>query len=99
MKGNLFNMYLLTSLNRRRFFAAYLDYFTQIIKSKGIAATVEQVVFSPELNIGSGNGDNVQPAMLSRFLASALHPLIHTGYGFEFNLPGMVAEGKLQFNV
>ena len=32
--------------------------------------------------------------MLSRFLAGVLHPLIHVGYGAEFGLLGMFAEGK-----
>ena len=33
------------------------------------------------------------PLMLSRFLAGFLHPLIHAGYGAEFGLFGMIAEG------
>ena len=31
--------------------------------------------------------------MLTRFFAGLLHPLIHTGLGVEFNLPGTFAEG------
>lgn len=31
--------------------------------------------------------------MLSRFLMGVVHPIIHAGYGCEFGLPGMVAEG------
>lgn len=31
--------------------------------------------------------------MLNRFLAGVLHPIIHTGYGAEFGLPGMLVEG------
>ena len=31
--------------------------------------------------------------MLDRFLSGLLHPIIHTGYGAEFRLPGMVVEG------
>lgn len=31
--------------------------------------------------------------MLDRFLSGLLHPMIHTGYGAEFRLPGMVVEG------
>ncbi|OBZ73399.1 hypothetical protein A0H81_07066 [Grifola frondosa] len=34
--------------------------------------------------------------MLNRFLAGILHPLIHTGYGCEFGLLGMIAEGLAQ---
>lgn len=32
--------------------------------------------------------------MLNRFMAALLHPLIHTGYGVEFNIPGLVVEGE-----
>lgn len=31
--------------------------------------------------------------MLNRFLMGVVHPIIHAGYGCEFGLPGMVAEG------
>ncbi len=31
--------------------------------------------------------------MLARFIGGAIHPLIHVGYGMEFGLPGIVAEG------
>ncbi|KAF9015726.1 hypothetical protein BDQ17DRAFT_1386409 [Cyathus striatus] len=32
----------------------------------------------------------------NRFVEGLIHPLIHTGYGFEFGLPGLVAEGIAQ---
>lgn len=35
--------------------------------------------------------------MLSRFIGGLLHPLIHTGYGAEFGLLGMSAEGRVTF--
>ena len=31
--------------------------------------------------------------MLIRFFAGLIHPLIHTGLGVEFGLPGTFAEG------
>jgi hypothetical protein len=34
------------------------------------------------------------PEMLNRLLAGLLHPFIHLNYGFEFGLPGQVAEGS-----
>lgn len=53
-----------------------------------MSATLEKYVFSPEANNG-------KPAMLSRFFSGLLHPLIHFGYGPEFGLPGLAAEGEL----
>jgi hypothetical protein len=28
-----------------------------------------------------------------------MHPFIHLGYGFEFGIPGQVAEGELAFSI
>lgn len=33
------------------------------------------------------------PAMLSRFIYGVVHPFIHVGYGAEFGLLGISAEG------
>lgn len=49
---------------------------------------------SKDANLVLGN-DGKAPLMLSRFLAAFLHSLIHLAYGFEFGLPGIIAEGKL----
>ena len=37
--------------------------------------------------------------MLNRLMSALLHPFIHIGYGFEFGIPGQVAEGELGFSV
>jgi len=37
------------------------------------------------------------PEMLNRVLAGLLHPFIHLSYGFEFGLPGQLAEGSSFF--
>jgi hypothetical protein len=34
-----------------------------------------------------------RPHLLNRFISGVLHPLIHTGYGIEFGIPGILAEG------
>jgi hypothetical protein len=47
---------------------------------------LETFVFSDKYNTG-------EMKMLSRFLAGLLHPMIHTGYGAEFSLPGLLVEG------
>ena len=33
--------------------------------------------------------------MLTKFFSALIHPLIHTGLGIEFNLPGTFAEGNI----
>ncbi|KAF9261453.1 hypothetical protein L218DRAFT_1078669 [Marasmius fiardii PR-910] len=81
-------------LGDERFYQAYLKYFVDQMKQKDAATVFEEHVFSPEWNFGTDQ--NGGPEMLSRFLDSLIHPLIHTGYGIEFELPGIVAEGLAQ---
>jgi hypothetical protein len=57
-----------------------------MIQQEGVAAVVEKYVFSKAAN-------EPRPQMLGRLLGGITHPMIHTGYGLEFCLPGMVAEG------
>ncbi|OAD73184.1 hypothetical protein PHYBLDRAFT_124931, partial [Phycomyces blakesleeanus NRRL 1555(-)] len=57
----------------------FIDFFLNEIKASGPTATIRRWLFSGDL--------------MARTLGGAFHPLIHIGYGIEFNLPGMVAEG------
>ncbi|KAK0451420.1 uncharacterized protein EV420DRAFT_716756 [Desarmillaria tabescens] len=69
--------------------------FSERTSGKKDSRTVlEEFVFSPSANVSSA-GDK-QPAMLKRLLSGLVHPIIHTGYGLEFGLPGMVVEGLAQ---
>jgi hypothetical protein len=87
---------LILTLDSCRYFNAYMDFFTCYVQEKGISATLEDFIFSPKVNLGTNPQLAVdkQPQMLNRFLAGVLHPMIHTAYGTEFNLPGMIVEGK-----
>lgn len=51
---------------------------------------LEEYIFSADANFVSGAK---HPEMLNRFMEGLLHPLIHTGFGVEFSLPGTFAEG------
>ena len=74
-----------------RYYHAYLEFFTAEVKVKSFNTILEDYIFAPKVNFVEGDGK--QPEMLTRFFAGLLHPLIHTGLGVEFNLPGTVAEG------
>ncbi|PPQ76847.1 hypothetical protein CVT26_002301 [Gymnopilus dilepis] len=84
-------------LGDERYYNAYKDFFTAYVKDKGVATSIEDYILSPEANLGfeANLSKGKQPHMLSRFLNGVLHPLIHTGYGAEFTLPGMVVEGEM----
>lgn len=80
--------YVSEKRNSQRYFNAYMQFFTLYVKA------IKEFIFSHRLNLGSDTlPPDKQPQMLSRFLSGVLHPLIHTGYGAEFRIPGMVGEG------
>ncbi|KAG5333941.1 hypothetical protein C0989_004595 [Termitomyces sp. Mn162] len=78
-------------LGDRQFYGAYLAFFTDIVRQQGAAAAIEQYIFAKDVNIDPSA--KKKPDMLNRFLGGLVHPMIHLGYGLEFNLPGMVVEG------
>ncbi|KAG6807448.1 hypothetical protein H0H92_007516 [Tricholoma furcatifolium] len=80
-------------LGDRRYYGAYLAFFTKAIKDQGFAPVVEQFVFSREYNVVGDAPTGDKPEMFNRHLGGLVHPLIHLGYGLEFKLPGIVAEG------
>lgn len=58
---------------------------------------LEKFIFSKEYNFKDGDlGESKeQPEMLTRLMAGLLHPMIHTAYGLEFGIRGILAEGTL----
>lgn len=61
----------------------YLEFFTREIEKKGVEATLQEYLFS---------GDETAEDLLARLFAGFLHPLIHLGFGLEFNQPLVIAE-------
>jgi hypothetical protein len=87
---------MLPCLLVHRYYSAYLDYYKKIIAERdGISSVIEEYVASPKANVSSYGGED--PEMLGRFLSGLVHPIIHAAYGLEFDIPGIVAEGKLIF--
>lgn len=76
-------------LGDERFYSAYSDFFAHELGKKGFARTFGEYIFAPSANYLA----EPHPEMLARFIGGLLHPLIHTGYGAEFGLLGMSAEG------
>ncbi len=80
---------MFTQLRVQRYYNAYMAFFSTEVAEKGVAAVIEEYIFSPEANFGDGKAE-----MLNRFCAVLYHPLIQLGHGCEFSLPGMVVEGR-----
>ncbi|KAI6118361.1 hypothetical protein F5141DRAFT_614817 [Pisolithus sp. B1] len=81
----------LDHLGDERYYRAYITFFGQEINEKGISVVLEQYIFSDGFQYQEGASS--QPEMLSRFMLSLFHALIHVGNGVEFGLKGMVVEG------
>ncbi|RPD56815.1 hypothetical protein L226DRAFT_469036 [Lentinus tigrinus ALCF2SS1-7] len=78
------------------YYEAYLSFFTDALLKKGASTTIEEYIFSPKANIEPPKPGRPPMQMVNRLLSGLLHPLIHTGYGAEFGLLGMFAEGLAQ---
>ncbi|KAH9992169.1 hypothetical protein BJV77DRAFT_456359 [Russula vinacea] len=89
-----------------RYYNAYLSYFSEYLRDHTPNEAFERFIFSSAYNFDPDLAANdVQdikrvadegkrhPEMLNRLLAGLVHPFIHLAYGFEFGLPGQVAEG------
>jgi hypothetical protein len=78
-----------------RYYSAYVDFFTVILRKDGAAATLENYVFSQQANFDPARDADGKssPQFLCRFVDGLFHPMIHVGYGLEFGLPGTLAEG------
>jgi hypothetical protein len=75
-----------------RYWSAYLEFFSRETLDLGLPGVLEKYIFSREFNIGGKDGEE-SPRMLDRFFSGLLHPFIHTAHGYEFGLPGIIAEG------
>ncbi|KAH7886674.1 hypothetical protein F5I97DRAFT_1027063 [Phlebopus sp. FC_14] len=82
-------------LGNDQYYNAYLNYFHRIVlqPASTIASILEEYIFSQGYNVRDDNEGAQQPQMLNRLMEILLHPIIHVGYGAEFGLPGMIAEG------
>ena len=93
----MFKVFRLTSsAMNNRYYQAYLKFFTEQSENKSLGELLEEYIFSPEANLASSTTKD--PGMFDRFTAGLLHPLIHTGLGLEFVLPGIVTEGAQSCN-
>ncbi|KAJ3572059.1 hypothetical protein NP233_g3334 [Leucocoprinus birnbaumii] len=79
-------------LGNEKFYDAYINFYTDFARKRGIDKTLETFIFSRKYNTNSAE-------MLSRFLSGLLHPMIHVGYGAEFGLPVMLVEGLASTSV
>ncbi|KAG0214664.1 hypothetical protein BGX28_001702 [Mortierella sp. GBA30] len=68
-----------SELGQRDFYASYLEFFRGEIQRLGRVDAVVKYAFDPDV--------------IGRTFSGAFHPIIHMGYGFDFEMDGTVAEG------
>jgi hypothetical protein len=81
-------------LGNEKYYQGYLEFFKGELEQKDFSSLLEEYVFASDANFVSGA--KKQPEMLNRFFGGLLHPMIHTGFGVEFSMPGTFAEGLAQ---
>ncbi|RDW88323.1 hypothetical protein BP6252_00355 [Coleophoma cylindrospora] len=74
-------------LGKEKYYHDFLIFFEKEMEKKGWQDVVNEYVFA---------GDARADDMLVRMYAGFLHPLIHLGFGVEFNQPAIVAEALAQ---
>jgi hypothetical protein len=68
-----------TFIGKPRYYPNYLAFFEEEVKKEGALPAMLKYAFTEEL----------YPCLL----AGAVHPIIHLGFGLEFDLPSVIAEG------
>ncbi|KAJ4377491.1 hypothetical protein N0V83_000316 [Neocucurbitaria cava] len=76
-----------TYLGDEKYYHDFLVFFQSEFESKGWQNVVNEYLFA---------GDERANDMLVRLFAGFLHPIIHLGFGIEFQQPAIIAEGLAQ---
>lgn len=71
-------------------YPSFLAFFQHEIDQKGVPVVLNEYLFS---------GDELAESLLSRMFAGLVHPIIHLGFGIEFQQPAIVAQALAQASV
>ncbi|KAJ5913130.1 hypothetical protein N7504_002013 [Penicillium tannophilum] len=74
-------------LGKEKQYSNFLAFFQNAIDTKGVSQVLGEYLFA---------GDDRAETMLSRLFGGLVHPLIHLGFGLEFNQPAIVAQALAQ---
>jgi len=94
--GNISKENFYEHLGKKSYYDSYLHYFHNVILEKGATAAIEEYVFARGANVDENGSDKSPRKMFNRLFARLYHPMIYIGYGLEFGIPGLVAEGLAQ---
>ncbi|KAK7000197.1 hypothetical protein R3P38DRAFT_3328001 [Favolaschia claudopus] len=83
-------------LGDENYYQAYLYFFSDLVLRKPVERVLEEWLLDRKVNFDCEKPGAREDGMLNRLFAGVMHPLIYVGYGLEFSLPGLVAEGLAQ---
>ncbi|CAI9630963.1 hypothetical protein GT037_010064 [Alternaria burnsii] len=81
---------MLEHMYREENYASFLVFFQGEIGERGINAVLNEYLFQ---------GDELAESLLSRMFSGLVHPIIHLGFGIEFDQPAIVAQALAQASV
>jgi hypothetical protein len=76
-----------TYLGSEKYYRNFLVFFKEEINQKGWQEVLNEYIFK---------GDERADDMLVRMFSGILHPIIHLGFGVEFEQPAIIAEALAQ---
>ncbi|KAF4630723.1 hypothetical protein G7Y89_g7417 [Cudoniella acicularis] len=74
-------------LGKEKYYHSFLVFFQKEMEDKGWENVLKEYLFA---------GDEKSDDLLGRLYGGFLHPLIHLGFGIEFNQPAVIAEALAQ---
>ncbi|KAJ9612977.1 hypothetical protein H2200_002918 [Cladophialophora chaetospira] len=79
--------YFSSLMSQEDYYSDYLEFFKRKFRDEGWQRVVHRYMFSRS---------QLADEMLVRLFAGLVHPLIHFGFGVEFEQPGIIAEAMAQ---
>lgn len=74
-------------MGNEKYYNDFLSFYASELEAKGLQSTLDTYLF--------GNSNHAF-SLFGRLFAGLLHPLIHLGFGLEFDQPAIVAEAMAQ---
>jgi hypothetical protein len=71
-------------------YSNFLAFFQREIDEKGVPMVLNEYLFG---------GDELAESLLSRMFSGLVHPIIHLGFGVEFQQPAIIAQALAQASV
>ncbi|KAF8475875.1 hypothetical protein BDZ91DRAFT_648858 [Kalaharituber pfeilii] len=83
-------------LGKGEYYGDFVAFFTKEIKERGWKGAVRRWLFGIGVDAGEEGVKKVAEKLCAKIYSGLYHTLIHLGYGIEFEIPAIIAEGLAQ---